>query len=148
VSEESAVIDRIDRRIVDELQQNARISWRELGERVHLAPSSVADRVRRLEERGLIRGYAAQVDPAAFGRSVRAVIDVGLPPGDDPAPFEALLAGRDEVAFAAYVTGPSDYTIVVDCAGAAGLDAFIRWLKADAGVARTESRFVLRPIVG
>jgi len=148
VSGQTEEIDRIDRRIVDELRENARISWRELGERVHLAPSSVADRVRRLEERGLIRGYSARVDPAAFGRTVRAVIDVGLPPGVDPAPFEALLAGRDEVAFAAYVTGQSDYTIVVDCAGAAGLDAFIRWLKADAGVARTESRFVLRPIVG
>ena len=47
-----------------------------------------------------------------------------------------------------YVTGPSDYSIIVDCAGAGGLDSFIRWLKADAGVARTESRFVLRPIVG
>ncbi len=144
----STGIDGIDRRIVAELRTHARISWRELGDRVHLAPSSVADRVRRLEERGLIRGYAAQVDPAAFGRSVRAVIDVGLAPGHDPAEFEALIADRDEVAFAAYVTGQSDYTIVVDCAGAAGLDAFIRWLKAEAGVARTESRFVLRPIVG
>nr|AGC71636.1 regulatory proteins, AsnC/Lrp [uncultured bacterium A1Q1_fos_1025] len=148
MTDETTIIDRIDRRIVDELQQNARISWRELGDRVHLAPSSVADRVRRLEERGLIRGYSAQVDPAAFGRSVRAVIDVGLPPTLDPARFEALLAGREEVAFAAYVTGQNDYTIVVDCAGAAGLDGFIRWLKAEAGVARTESKFVLRPIVG
>lgn len=148
MADDSPVIDRIDRRIVDELRRDARISWRELADRVHLAPSSVADRVRRLEERGLILGYRAEVDPAAFGRSVRAVIDVGLPPALDPAAFEALLAGRDEVAFAAYVTGEMDYTIVVDCAGAAGLDAFIRWLKSEAGVARTESKFVLRPIVG
>lgn len=148
MADESPVIDRIDQRIIDELREDARISWRELADRVHLAPSSVADRVRRLEERGLIRGYSAQVDPAAFGRSVRAVIDVGLPPALDPAVFEAKLTARDEVAFAAYVTGESDYTIVVDCAGAAGLDGFIRWLKAEAGVARTESKFVLRPIVG
>lgn len=148
MADEKMVIDRIDRQIVDALRANARMSWRELADRVHLAPSSVADRVRRLEERGLVRGYTVQVDPAAFGRSVRAVIDVGLPPGVDPEPFERLLAARDEVAFAAYVTGQSDYAIVVDCAGAAGLDSFIRWLKADAGVARTESRFVLRPIVG
>ena len=46
-----------------------------------------------------------------------------------------------------YVTGPADDTIVVDWAGAEGLDAFIRWMKADAGVARTESKFVLRPIL-
>jgi len=50
------------------------------------------------------------------------------------------------VALALYVTGAADYTIIVDCAGAAGLDAFIRWLKTEAGVARTESKFVLRPV--
>jgi Lrp/AsnC family leucine-responsive transcriptional regulator len=148
MADESQAIDRIDRRIVDELRRDGRISWRELGERVHLAPSSVADRVRKLEERGLITGYAAVVDPVALGRTVRAVIDVGLPPGVDPTSFESLLATRDEVAMAAYVTGQADYTIIVDCVGAAGLDAFIRWLKADAGVASTESRFVLRPLIG
>jgi Lrp/AsnC family leucine-responsive transcriptional regulator len=148
MTDETAAIDRMDRRIIDILRRHGRISWRELADRVHLAPSSVADRVRKLEERSLIKGYTAIVDPAAFGRSVRAVIDVGLPPGVDPAPFEALLATRDEVALAVYVTGQSDYTMIVDCAGAEGLDAFIRWLKADAGVARTESRFVLRPIIG
>ena len=148
MTNESSVIDQLDRRIIGELCSNARTSWRELAERVNLSPSSVADRVRKLEQRGLIRGYTAIIDPMAFGRTVRAVIDVGLPPGVDPAPFEALLATRDEVALAMYVTGPSDYSIIVDCAGAGGLDSFIRWLKADAGVARTESRFVLRPIVG
>ncbi len=148
MTNESTGIDVLDRRIIDELCNNARTSWRELAERVNLAPSSVADRVRKLEERGLIRGYTATIDPVAFGRTVRAVIDVGLPPGVDPAHFEALLATRDEVALAMYVTGPSDYAIIVDCAGAEGLDSFIRWLKADGGVARTESRFVLRPIIG
>lgn len=148
MTNENVVIDQLDRRIIGELCSNARTSWRELAERVNVAPSSVADRVRKLEQRGLIRGYTATIDPVAFGRTVRAVIDVGLPPGVDPAPFEALLATRDEVALAMYVTGPSDYSIIVDCAGAEGLDSFIRWLKADAGVARTESRFVLRPIVG
>ena len=79
---------------------------------------------------------------------MRAVIDVELPPGRDPADFEVLLAGRDEVALAVYVTGPADYTVIVDCAGAAGLDAFIRWLKSAAGAARTESKFVLRSVIG
>lgn len=143
---ESSGVDRIDRRIVEILRDEGRISWKELADRVHLAPSSVADRVRRLEAAGIIGGYTARIDPRALGRDVRAVVDVGLPPGTDPADFEARLAQRDEVALALYVTGPADYTIIVDCAGAEGLDAFIRWLKADAGVARTESKFVLRPV--
>ena len=143
---ESLVLDTIDRRIVGYLRSEGRISWRELADRVHLAPSSVADRVRRMEAVGVIQGYSARIDPAALGRNVRAVVDVGLPPGADPAVFEVRLAEREEVALAMYVTGPADYTIIVDCEGAEGLDTFIRWLKADAGVARTESKFVLRPI--
>jgi Lrp/AsnC family transcriptional regulator, leucine-responsive regulatory protein len=107
----------------------------------------VADRVRRLELAGVIRGYSARVDAAALGRDVQAVVDVALPPGADPAVFEARLAERDEVAMAMYVTGPADYTVIVDCAGADGLDGFIRWLKAEGGVARTESKFVLRPVI-
>ena len=78
---------------------------------------------------------------------MRAVVDVALPPGSDPAHFEARLAEREEVELAMYVTGPADYTIIAACAGAEGLDAFIRWLKSDAGVARTESKFVLRPVL-
>ena len=124
------------------------MSWRELADSVHMAPSSVADRVRRLEAAGAIRGYRAHIDPAALGRNVRAVIDVSLPAGADPAEFEGRLSGRDEVELALYVTGPADYTVIVDCAGAEGLDTFIRWLKAEAGVARTESKFVLRPVIG
>lgn len=148
MANESTIIDRLDRRIIDELATNGRISWRELSDRVHLAPSSVAERVRRLESAGVIRGVHADIDPAALGRDVRAVIDASLPPGGEPGAFEALLAEREEVALAVYVTGPSDYTIIVDCAGAEGLDRFIRWLKSDAHIARTESRFVLRPVIG
>ncbi len=143
---ESAAIDRLDRRIIEVLRTEGRISWKELADRVHLAPSSVADRVRRLEAAGVIRGYHAHIEPSSLGRDVRAVVDVALPPGSDPADFELRLAQRDEVALAMYVTGPADYTIIVDCSGAEGLDAFIRWLKAEGGVARTESKFVLRPV--
>jgi Lrp/AsnC family leucine-responsive transcriptional regulator len=144
----STVADAIDRRIIDILSTDGRVSWRELADRVHLAPSSVADRVRRLEANGVIEGYGARIDRKALGRDVRAVVDVGLPPGLDPAEFEARLAGRDEVALAMYVTGPADYTIIVDCVGAEGLDDFIRWLKTGGGAARTESKFVLRPVLG
>ena len=96
----------------------------------------------------MIQGYQARLDRKALGRDVRAVVDVALPPGLTPGDFEDVLAQRDEVALAMYVTGPADYTIIVDCVGADGLDDFIRWLKTDGGVARTESKFVLRPVVG
>lgn len=144
---ESTVVDALDRRILGELRHDGRISWRELGARVHLAPTSVAERVRKLERSGVITGYHAVVDPAAFGRTVRATVFVSLVPGDTADAFETRLAERDEVFFAAYVTGSADYMVMVECAGAEGLDAFVRWVRADVAVARTESQLVLRAVV-
>lgn len=145
---ESSGLDVVDTRIVGILRFDGRISWKELADRVHLAPSSVADRVRRLEDRGVIIGYSARIDPAAVGRTVRAVVDVSLVPGDEADAFEARLLERDEVVMAAYVTGSADYTIVAECAGAEGLDAFVRWVRADEAVGRTESKLMLRSVVG
>lgn len=144
---DSSVIDDIDLRILRAMDDDARISWRELGELVHLSPTSAADRVRRMERDGIIDGYTVRVDPEALGRTVRAVVDVSLGAGDQVDRFEAALAERDEVSFAAYVTGTADYSIVVECVGAEGLDAFVRWLRADAGVARTETKLLLRVVV-
>src|SRR3954462_6416903 len=96
MAEQMMAIDHIDRRIIGLLQQNGRISWRDLAEAVHMASSSVADRGRRLDSLGVIRACGARIDPSALGRDVRAVIDVSLPAGSDPAEFEARLAGRDE----------------------------------------------------
>lgn len=142
---ETSALDRTDLRILRELERDARISWRELGEAVHLSPTSAADRVRRLERDGVIEGYTVRVDPDALGRTVQAVVDVKLGPGDVEE-FEARLAQRDEVTFAAYVTGTADYSINVACHGAEGLDTFVRWLRAEAGVASTETKLLLRVV--
>ncbi len=140
-------IDELDTRILEELRHEARISWKELGDRVHLAPTSVAERVRRLEQRGVITGYHARLDPASLGRTVRAIIDVSLVPGDGADAFEQRIVARNEVVFAAYVTGSADYKVIVECVGADGLDTFVRWLRVDEVVARTESQLMLRTIV-
>lgn len=141
-------MDSVDLRILGTLRHDARISWRELGDLVHLSPTSAADRVRRMEREGVIEGYTVRVDPEALGRTVRAVVDVSLGPGDQVDRFEAALAQREEVTFAAYVTGTADYSINVECEGAEGLDTFVRWLRADAGVARTETKLLLRVVAG
>ena len=144
MEQESGALDAVDRRILGELRRDARISWRELGEIVHLSPTSAADRVRRMERDGVIDGYTVRVDPAMLGRTVRAVIDVSLGAGVHVDDFEERLAQRDEVSFAAYVTGTADYSINVECVGSDGLDTFVRWLRAEAGVSRTETKMLLR----
>jgi Lrp/AsnC family transcriptional regulator, leucine-responsive regulatory protein len=144
---ESSVIDQIDLRIIEALRSDGRISWRELGELVHLSPSSVGERVKRLERIGVISSYQAVVDATALGRGLRAVVELSLRTDVVPEAFEMVLTERAEVSFAAYVTGAADYAILVDCAGPDGLDKFVRWCKAN-GAATTESRVVLRRVAG
>jgi Lrp/AsnC family leucine-responsive transcriptional regulator len=67
-------VDRVDWHILTELQADARLSFNELSRRVKLSAPAVADRVRRLEEAGVVTGYHAQVDLERIGRPVRAVV--------------------------------------------------------------------------
>src|SRR3712207_1094731 len=75
------VLDETNRRILRELQQDARLSVAELGRRVGLSPPAVAERLRTLETRGVIRGYRADVDPRALGFSLSSVIRIRPAPG-------------------------------------------------------------------
>jgi Lrp/AsnC family transcriptional regulator, leucine-responsive regulatory protein len=70
------VIDDIDRRLLTALQSEARLSHAELGRRIGLSGTSTAERLRRLEESGVIRGYAADVDPKALGYAITAVLRI------------------------------------------------------------------------
>jgi len=63
--------------LLHELQQNARLSYTELGQRVGLSSPAVAERVRRMEEVGIITGYRAEVDPAKLGLAVMSLIQIG-----------------------------------------------------------------------
>lgn len=67
-------MDKVDRRILEELQADARVSFNELSRRVRLSAPAVAERVRRLEASGVVTGYHARVDLARVGRPVQAVV--------------------------------------------------------------------------
>ena len=69
-------MDEIDRRLLEALQCDARLTRSELGERVGLSPSAVADRVRRLEESGAILGYRAELDARSLGYEMAAIVRV------------------------------------------------------------------------
>jgi Lrp/AsnC family leucine-responsive transcriptional regulator len=73
---EPQILDDTNRRIVEELQSDARLSMAELGRRVSLSPPAVAERVQRLERAGVVTGYHAAVDPKAIGFPLAAVVRV------------------------------------------------------------------------
>lgn len=76
MAQEDHLIDDLDRRILEQLQAEGRVSLAELGRRVNLSPPAVAERVQRLERDGVITGYHARVSPRAIGYPVSAVVRV------------------------------------------------------------------------
>ena len=139
---EKVSVDHIDREILSILQSDGRITWQTLGDRVHLSPNAVADRVRRLTKSGVITGFGARVNQAALGRSLEAVIDARMPHSQA---FDDALIKRDDVQWAAHVTGESDVKLAVACEGTAGLDALLRWLQRE-GATETRTDVVLKRI--
>jgi Lrp/AsnC family transcriptional regulator, leucine-responsive regulatory protein len=146
-SDVPASLDAIDSEIIGELVRDGRISWQELGRRIRLSANATGDRVRRLERKGVIRGYRAVVDPAAFGRTLEALISVRLAPNSDAAELERRLADWAEVDEAVHVTGRFDFELKVSTAGPHGLDELLVSMKRELGVAETETRLVLRRVV-
>ncbi|WLQ33516.1 Lrp/AsnC family transcriptional regulator [Streptomyces castrisilvae] len=105
-------LDDIDWAIVDELQQDGRISLSELGRRVSLGSSATTERVRNLEAMGVITGYRAVVDLTRVGYPVLAVVRLKYP-GNRHQPLRRLLAERREILECLRTTGDDCYTLKV-----------------------------------
>lgn len=75
------MLDDIDRRMVEVLVEDARVSLKELAQRVGLSSPSASERLKRLEERGVIRGFTVDVDPVALGYTLQAIVRIRPLPG-------------------------------------------------------------------
>jgi Lrp/AsnC family transcriptional regulator, leucine-responsive regulatory protein len=138
---EFVAVDALDREILDILGNDARIGWSELGARVRLSPNAAADRVRKLVRSGVIRRFTAEVDQAAFGRTLQAVIDVRVGTGNR---FHDVLTECDEVTWLAHVTGRTDYQVHVSCNGTDGLQRVLTRFRDHYGAVETLTTVVLQ----
>jgi Lrp/AsnC family leucine-responsive transcriptional regulator len=108
-----ADLDRIDLKILDNLQRDGRISMTELAERIGLSTSPCSERVRRLERSGVITGYHARVDPTAIGKTLLVFIEITLSAksGDLFDKVRNELLNLPEVLECHLVSGGFDYLI-------------------------------------
>jgi Lrp/AsnC family leucine-responsive transcriptional regulator len=118
-------LDTISRRILHELTQNGRLSYRELGERVGLSAPAVTERVRRLERDGIITGYTATVDPAAVGSPILIIMRIIHAAGRPPAEIGHRAAALPEVVECNRVTGAESHVIRAWCRDLAHLNDLI-----------------------
>jgi len=120
------MIDDTDRQILALLQENARIANAEIARRVGMAASAIHERVRKLEERGVIRGYEARLDPVRLGFSLLAFVFVRADEGVGATETEARLATVPEVQEVHHVAGEDCFLVKVRVPNTGSLSGLLR----------------------
>ncbi|HEX9342475.1 MAG TPA: Lrp/AsnC family transcriptional regulator [Actinomycetota bacterium] len=136
-------LDAIDLSILRVLQVNARATYTEIGKAVGLSAPSAHDRVHRLEDRGVIRGYHAAIDPELLGLDVLAL--VGVVPSDTAnlAAMEGAFAAAGQIEAAYTVTGEESHLLAVRAHSLMELSEVLQRIRDVDGVAHTRTAVVL-----
>lgn len=124
-----AGLDATDWKLLDLLSEDARMSFARLGRKLRLSPPAVAERMKRLEERGVIRAYRAEVNVAALGRSLQVYFRVTVEPKDYPR-FKKAVSALDEILECHHVTGEESFVLRAALAGVPALEVLIERLTA------------------
>ena len=143
------MLDLIDIRILNELQNDSSHSNVELSKRVHLSPSPCLMRVKALKDKGVIRNYVALADPKILGLGLNVFISISLKEQSKEAlaQFEQRISEHDEVMECYLMTGDSDYLIRVAVADMGALEKFIlEQLTPIPGIEKIRSSFALKQV--
>lgn len=139
-------LDEIDSKVITFLMKQGRMTWSELANLLELSAPAAADRVRRLEERNVIQGYTALVNPEAVGCELTAFIAVSLEPQYRSA-FLQKIQDLPEVQECHHVTGEDDYWLKVRCHNTKDLERLIsEELKGLAGILKTRTTIALSTV--
>ena len=145
------VIDDVDRHILTLLHADARISNSALADAVGIAPSTCHGRVRRLQEAGVIRGFHADIDPAAIGLPLQAMVSVRLQAGSRAriGDFIQQIRRRSQVIDVYFLAGADDFIIHVAARDTEDLRSFVvDNLNADSDVAGTQTSLIFEHLRG
>ncbi len=146
------MLDERDRQILAILQDDARATFSQIGERIDLAPSSVHSRVRKLEASGVIRGFRADLDPGSVGLFVTAMVSVMPLDARQPDDLPDRVREFPEVEACHSVAGDENYILKVRTRTTTELEDLLRRLREKGGV-NTRTTIVLstpfehRPLV-
>src|SRR3954453_10989068 len=146
-------MDDIDRQIVAQLRTNARASFQSIGNRVSLSAPAVKRRVDRLEADGVIRSYAAGVDPGAMGWRTHALVSLFCEGRMAAAAGGSAVADHPEVAAAYTVAGEASAILHVRARDTPHLEEALERIRDTPGIIRTQTQVVLstlfeRPVAG
>ncbi|MDK2977386.1 MAG: Lrp/AsnC family transcriptional regulator, leucine-responsive regulatory protein [Bacteroidales bacterium] len=134
-------LDEIDKKLLNILQMNSRITIRELSEQLHLSTTPIHERIKKLEKEGYIQQYITLIDPKKIGKKLIVYISVSLNIHTKEAieEFEKHISTMEEVMEAFYVSGSSDFLLKVYCND---MDDFHHFVTNKFSVIRNISQFV------
>ena len=139
----AAHVDEIDRQIVALLRQDARRSFQNIGGRVALSAPAVKRRVDRLEADGVVQGYSARIDAAAFGWTTHAIVALFTEGRMAAGEIRAAVERHPEVAAADAVAGEASAMLHVRARDTAHLEATLERIRDASGITRTQTQIVL-----
>lgn len=141
------VVDNYDKKLVEHLLKQARSTWAELGTLLGLSAPAAAERVHKLEDRGVIKGYSALVNPESVGLGLAALISVHLERPEHKANFLEMIFNLPEIQECHHVAGEEDYVIKVICKGTRDLERLIsEQIKSVKGVIKTKTTIILSTV--
>jgi Lrp/AsnC family leucine-responsive transcriptional regulator len=127
--ESTTLLDNYGRKLLGELQMNARLSLAELGRRIGLSPSATAERMKQMEEAGILHGYTVEIDREALGLEVMAFIRMSCG-GQHYHRLLEYVQTLEEVRECHHLTGDDDFLLKVTTASMGDLEALIEALLA------------------
>jgi DNA-binding Lrp family transcriptional regulator len=146
-------MDNVDREIVALLRENARRSFQDIGQHVSLSAPAVKRRVDRLEAEGVIRGYTATVDPARYGWTTQALIQLHTEGRFGPGQVLEAVQGYSEVSAAYTLAGAASAILLVRTSDTKHLEQLLERLLDTRAITRTQTSVILstlleRPFAG
>jgi Lrp/AsnC family leucine-responsive transcriptional regulator len=137
----------METKLLERLQQNGRESWAALGQLLGLTGPAVAERVKKLEERGVIRSFTAVLDPVAVGYGLVAFVAVTMKRPKHRDAFLAKIQALPEVQECHHIAGDDDYLLKVRCRDTGDLERVIsEEIKGVPGVLRTRTTISLKTV--
>ena len=136
-------LDTLDMHILSVLQENCKLPLVKIGERVGLSAPSVIERIKKLEEGGVIRGYTAILDARKLGKDITAFIGVSINHPTLITKFETKIASFEDIQECHHVTGEYTLLLKVKANNTTSLEELIRQIRSIEGVERTETSVVL-----
>ena len=139
-------LDTIDVKILEVLQENARVSISELSKQVNLSLSAVSERLKKLENSNIIEQYTTVLNPAAMEKELSAIMMISMDDPSETAEFRRLVQELDEILECHYITGTYDYVLKITTKNMSTLEALMNKIKSIKSIKHTETNVIFSTV--